>query len=253
MTQPIALQLYSLREPMARDFEGTIRRAAAAGYAGVETARFPDGVTPHQAKALFDELGLAVCAAHAPLPLGDQTAPTVDLMAALGCDRLICAYLPPEEYATLEAVHRACDTLNEAAANAAAHGLRLGVHNHWWEFQPVDGVRPYEVWLERLDPAVFFELDTYWAQVGGVAPLDALRALGQRVELLHVKDGPADGPDSPMVAVGQGVLDYTAIIPAASSADWLIVELDRCATDMFAAVAQSFEYLAAKGLGHGRQ
>jgi sugar phosphate isomerase/epimerase len=252
MIQPIALQLYSVREQTARDFEGTIRRVAAAGYAGVETASFPEGVTPARAKALFDELGLAVCAAHAPLPLGDQTAETVALMTALDCERLICAYLPPEDYATLDDVHRACDRLNEAAANAQANGLRLGVHNHWWEFQPVNSVRPYEVWLERLDPDIFFELDTYWAQVGGVAPLEALRALGSRVELLHVKDGPADKSDSPMVAVGQGALDYTAIIPAASAAEWLIVELDRCATDMMAAVEQSYRYLADKGLGHGR-
>lgn len=252
MTQPIALQLYSVREHMARDFETTIRRVAAAGYAGVETARIPEDVGPVRAKALFDELGLAVCAAHAPLPLGDQMAATVDLMAALGCDRLVCGYLPPEEYATREGVYRACDKLNEAAANAQAHGLRLGVHNHWWEFQPVDGVRPYEVWLERLDPAIFFELDAYWARVGGVDPLAALRALGARVALLHVKDGPAGDPKADMVAVGQGVMDYTAIIPAAAPAEWLIVELDRCATDMTVAVEQSYRYLAGKGLGHGR-
>jgi sugar phosphate isomerase/epimerase len=237
---------------MARDFEGTMRRVAAAGYGGVETARIPDDVGPARAKALFDELGLAVCAAHAPLPLGDQTAATVDLMAALGCDRLVCGYLPPEEYATPEDVYRACDKLNEAASNAATHGLRLGVHNHWWEFQPVGGVRPYEVWLERLDPTIFFELDTYWAYVGGVAPVEALQALGARVELLHVKDGPADDPKSDMVAVSQGVMDYAAIIPAAAPAEWLIVELDRCATDMLIAVEQSYRYLADKGLGHGR-
>lgn len=253
MTQPIALQLYSLRVQLARDFEATIRNVAAIGYAGVETASFPEGVTPAQAKSLFDELGLTVCAAHAPLPLGDQVAATAGLMAALGCDRLISAYLPPEEYATRDAINRACDKLNEAAVNAKAHGLRLGVHNHWWEFQSVDGVRPYEVWLERLDPAVFFELDAYWAQVGGVAPTEALRALGSRVELLHVKDGPADKPESDMVAVGQGVMDYTAIIPAAPAAAWLIVELDRCGTDMMTAVEQSFEYLVTRKLGHGRQ
>jgi len=253
MSRPIALQLYTVREQMARDFEATIRRVADIGYAGVEVARLPDGVTAAQAKSLFDELGLTICAAHAPLPLGEQAGASLELMTALGADRLVCAWLPPEEYATLDGTYRVCDRLNEAAAVCATHGLRLGVHNHWFEFEPIPGtaVRPYEVWLERLDPVVFIELDTYWAKVGGVEPLEALRRLGPRAELLHVKDGPADAIPPDMTAVGQGTLDYAAIIPAAASAEWLIVELDRCATDMLAAVAESYRYLAARGLGHG--
>lgn len=254
MTKPIALQLYTLREQMARDFEGTLRRVAEIGYAGVETARIPEEIGPARARALLDDLGLAICAAHAPLPLGDQAAASLDFMAALGAGRLVCAWLPPEEYTTLDGAHRVGDKLNEAAAVCAAHGLRLGVHNHWFEFEPIPGtaVRPYEVWLERLDPAIFIELDPYWAKVGGVEPLAALRRLGPRVELLHVKDGPADAIPPDMTAVGQGTLDYAAIISAATAAEWLIVELDRCATDMLTAVEESYRYLVAKGLGHGR-
>lgn len=254
MTQPIALQLYSLRAEMARDFEGTIRRVAAMGYAGVETAALPAGINPARAKALFDELGLAVCAAHASLPLGSAAAGALETVSALGSDRLVCPWLSPDEYATLGAAARVCERLNEAAAVCAAHGLRLGVHNHWFEFIPIGNsdVRPYELWLERLDPAIFFELDLYWAKVGGVEPAEALAQFGPRAELLHVKDGPADAIQSDMTAVGTGALDYASLIPAATGAKWLIVELDRCATDMFAAVEQSYRYLADKGLGHGR-
>ena len=254
MTRPIALQLYTLRDQLARDFEGTIRRVAEIGYAGVETAHFPAGVSPAAAKALFDELGLAVCAAHAPLPLGDEGAAVLERMAALGSNRLVCAWLPPNEYATLGAAYRACDRLNQAAAVCAANGLRLGVHNHWFEFQPLGdtGLRPYEIWLERLDPRIFFELDAYWAEVGGVAPLAALERLGRRVELLHVKDGPAGSTQDDMTAVGAGALDYTTIIPAATAAEWLIVELDHCATDMLTAIEQSYRYLVDRGLGHGQ-
>jgi sugar phosphate isomerase/epimerase len=254
MTQPrpLALQLYTLRDALGRDFEGTLRRVAAVGYAGVETAGFPDGVSPAQAKALLDDLGLAICAAHAPLPLGPDGQASLDRLAALDTDRLVCPWLPPEEYSTLEGVRRACDRFNAAAEVCARHGLRLGIHNHWFEFERVDGTLPVDVWLERLDPAIFFELDTYWAQVGGVDPLQALALLGERVELLHVKDGPADAIQSDMVAVGQGALDYTRIIPAAPGAAWLIVELDRCATDMMTAVEQSYDYLTKEALGHGR-
>jgi sugar phosphate isomerase/epimerase len=253
MTKPIALQLYTVREQMAHDFAGTIRRIAAVGYAGVETAGFPEGTNPAAAKRLFDELALVVCAAHAPLPLGDQKQEALDRVMTLGCTRLVCAWLPPEEYKSVDSIRRVCDRLNEAAVVAAEHGLSLVVHNHWFEFEPVENTRPYKLWLQYLHPAIEIELDTYWAQVGGVNPVAALAELGSRATLLHVKDGPADTPKSDMTAVGQGTLDYEAIIPAGQSVEWLIVELDRCATDMLTAVQDSYTYLIDKGLAHGKR
>ncbi len=256
MSQPIALQLYTVRDLLSHDFEGVIRQVAAIGYAGVETAGVPENTTLAAAKALFDELGLAVCSAHSPLPLGENAERDLATIAALGTDRLVNGYLPPEHYATLDETYRTCDLLNEAAAVAARHGLRLGVHNHWWEFEPLPGAggrRPYEIWLERLDPAIFFELDMYWVQVGGMDPDAALTVFGDRAQLMHVKDGPADSPESSMTAVGTGSVDYSALIPKATAADWLIVELDRCDGDMMTAVADSYAYLTAQGLGHGRR
>lgn len=250
MTKPIALQLYTVRDQLAGDFAGTMRRIAAMGYVGVEA--FPDGVTAASAKRLFDELGLTVCAAHAPLPLGDQKQETLDRVAALGCTRLVCAWLPPDEYKSVDSIRRLCERVNEAAAVAGEHGLTLALHNHWFEFEPVEGTRPYHLWQQYLDPAVEVELDTYWAQVGGVDPVVALKELGKRVTLLHVKDGPADAPQSDMTAVGQGTLNYEAIIPAATAVEWLVVELDRCATDMLTAVQQSYTYLTEKGLAYGK-
>lgn len=255
MSKPIALQLYTVRDLLNDEFEGIIRQIAAIGYAGVETAGLPDGVTPAQARSLFDELGLTVCSAHSPLPLGDDAARDLDTIATLGTDRLVNGYLPPEHYATLDETHRTCDRLNEAAAVAARHGLSLGVHNHWWEFEPLPDAphrRPYEIWLERLDPAIFFELDLYWVQVGGADPHEALAVFGDRAQLLHVKDGPADSPEASMTAVGAGRIDYSTLLPTAA-ADWLIVELDRCDTDMLTAVGDSFDYLTAQGVGHGRR
>lgn len=253
MTKPIALQLYTVREELAKDFEGTIRRLAAMGYVGVETAGSPEGVTAVQAKALFDEVGLTVCAAHMPLPLGDDKNKLLDVMDDLGCKKMVSAWLPPDEYKTRTSIDRVCERLNEAAAAAAERGITLGVHNHWWEFELNDGVRPYQLWLEQLDPAIFFELDTYWVHVGGVDPVTALAEMGDRAQLLHVKDGPADNSKSDMTAVGTGKMDYTTIIPAAAAAEWMVVELDRCATDMMTAVQESYTYLTQKGLAHGKQ
>lgn len=254
MTAPIALQLYTVRELLKDDFEGVIKRIADIGYAGVETAGFPEGVSAADAAALFADCGLTVAAAHVPLPLGDDEGPVLEMAAQLGIQRIVIGYLPAEEYADLASTRRVCARLNQAGAVAAAHGLSLGVHNHWWEFQKVDGVFPYQLWLDELDPAVFFELDTYWMQSAGADPLAMVELFGRRAPLLHIKDGPA-GPDTSadMVAVGEGNVDYPPIIAAADgSAEWLIVELDRCAGDMMTAVERSYRYLVGEGLGHGR-
>jgi len=67
-----------------------------------------------------------------------------------------------------------------------------------------------------------------------------------------VKDGPADAPPSPMVAVGDGAVDIPAVLAAAPGARWHVVELDRCATDMFEAVERSYDFLVGAGYSSGR-
>jgi len=161
MTTPIALQLYSLREATARDYAGTVRQVAAMGYAGVETANFA-GTTIPAAAQLFKDLGLTVCSTHLPLPLGDRQAEVLETMQAFDCRRLVCASQPRQEFETVAGIQRVCDTLNAASAVAQAHGLSLGYHNHWWEFQMVEGRLAHERLRDGLSPEVFFEVDTYW-------------------------------------------------------------------------------------------
>src|SRR5688500_12849524 len=161
MAAPIALQLYTLREDLAKDFAGTIKKVANIGYAGVETAGFP-GTTPGEASKLFNDLGLAISSAHARLPLGEQKNEILEKMAALSCKRLVCPSLGTDSFKTLDAIKQSRDLLNEANAVATANGLSLGFHNHWWEFQSVEGQDPYDVLLDGLDSSIFFELDTYW-------------------------------------------------------------------------------------------
>lgn len=244
MRLPIAVQLYSVRDLLPADFEGVVRRIAAMGYQGVETAGFP-GSTPEAAARLFRELGLTVCSAHVPLPTPENQAEVFDTLAVLDCQRAVIAWQPPELFQSLEGIGRAAEALNAAARLAAAHGVTLFYHNHAFEMQPVAGRPALYHLVERLDPAVMLEVDTYWARVGGVDPAALLRDLGPRAALLHIKDGPGT-PDDPMVAVGDGVMDFPAVLAAADGhAQWLIVELDRCATDMMTAVERSYRYLSA--------
>ena len=114
-----------------------------------------------------------------------------------------------------------------------------------------DGRTGLEVLADALDPAVLLEVDTYWAAVGGQDPGRLVPALlgrlGDRVRYLHVKDGPVT-KDDPMTAVGTGRMPVAEILAACPSAEWHVVELDRCATDMLTAVRDSLAWLTARGL-----
>lgn len=238
---PVALQLYSLRQELATDLRGTIARVAALGFAGVE----PFGLTRESAleqKALFDEFGLQVPSLHAPLHLPDRADEALAVAEVLGCHRVASGY-GPESYLSIEAIDLACRGFDTAQRLAASQGLRYGVHNHWWEFEPVAGVLPYQRMLERLDPEVYFQVDVYWVQAAGLDPLAVLAELGPRAETLHLKDGSTVKEDA-MTALGSGAVAIDAITRATrDTAAWWIVELDRCATDMFTAVEDSLAYL----------
>jgi sugar phosphate isomerase/epimerase len=252
MTTPIALQLYTIRDLLAQDFEGTIRKVAEIGYLGVETAN-QFGSSPASAAKLFRELGLVVSGAHIPPPLGDQKQEVIDTLGALDCNRLIVPSQPPEKYKSFDGIKSVCEVLNEGAAVAKANAFQLGYHNHWFEYQHVENRIPVDVMLEYLDPDVFFEVDTYWVQTAGQDPTVVVHRLGARAPLLHIKDGPCQ-LEEPMTALGEGVVDIPGVVAAgAGSTEWLVVELDRCATDIIAAVRKSYQYLVEKGLGRGNK
>ena len=252
MTPPIALQLYTLRDQLAQDYEGTIRKVAEMGYTGVETANM-FGSSPASAVKLFNKLGLTVTSAHSPLPLGDQKQEVIDTIGALGCQRLIQAWQPPELFRSLDGIRKVCDSLNEASAVAKANGFQVGYHNHWFEFEPVEDRIPTDVMLDYLDPDVFLEVDVYWVQTAGQNPAETVRRLGSRAPLLHIKDGPCQ-IGAPMTALGEGVVDIPSVVAAGTGeTEWFIAELDECATDMLEAVSKSYQYLIERGLARGNK
>jgi sugar phosphate isomerase/epimerase len=249
---PISVQLYTLRKQTAADFPAVLERLGAKGYVGVELAGFGD-LTPQQLRRALDDAGLVASSAH--VGFGDETefATALDAHQALGCEMVVIPMLSDKVFADVDTVRAIADRVNALDAVARERGMTLGYHNHFWEFATMPDGRPALLHLfEHLAPTVFAEVDIYWAQVGGVDPKDLVTRLGSRVGLLHVKDGPADEPPNPMVAVGDGAVDIPGVLGASPSARWHIVELDRCATDMFEAVDRSYDYLVGNGLSRGR-
>jgi sugar phosphate isomerase/epimerase len=244
-TNPLAVQLYSVREQLPGDRKGVLERIAAAGYGAVEAFDVlsdTDGL-----RADLDAAGLAVCSVHA-IPSGEQAADVLAAARTLGAGTVIVPYLPPARFATAASVAGVASELNQMAARAADAGLRFGYHNHDFELSSVvDGQSALEVLASSLDDGVLLEVDTYWAAVGGQDVPALLERLGDRVRYLHVKDGPITKQD-PMTAVGAGRMPVAEILAAAPAAEWHIVELDRCATDMLTAVEQSLQWMVEHGL-----
>lgn len=250
--KPVALQLYSLREALAQDFEATVRAVADIGYVGVEPfGGMPGGLA--NSAALFRELDLEVCSSHVPFPDEDNREAVLAIAEAYGLERVCIAFLPPDKFANAEAIKQTCQELNQAGEFASANGLRLGYHNHWWEYKQLNGVNSLDLMLSELDDSVFLQIDTYWVQVGGLDAVQLVEQVGARAPLIHLKDGPLD-TDGDMTAIGGGKMDVPGIVNAsADTADWHIVELDRCATDMLGAVRDSYTYLTANGLVRGKK
>ena len=248
---PISLQLYSLRETAKDDLPGVLKQVAGMGYVGIEFAGLY-GHSPADVRAMMDDCGLVTSSVHGPMPTPENKAEIVDTAHTLGYTRHVAGFGPPQ-FRTRESTLEAAAIAQRAAEVLADTDVTFGLHNHDFEFTAqFNGHYAHDIMLANA-PGAFAEVDTYWVQVGGADVCAVLQKLGARAPLLHIKDGPGTREQA-MTAVGQGVMDWATIMKAKwEGTEWLIVELDRCDTDMFEAVAESCRYLVGNGYGRGRQ
>jgi sugar phosphate isomerase/epimerase len=239
----IALQLYTVRGLAAIDLSGTLRSVAAAGYRAVELAGLPD-TRPGQLPRLLAEAGLRVVASHEGIErLREDADAVADRMAEVSCPRVIVPWMPEGDRRSADDVRRFAAELGGFARTFDRRGIRLGYHNHSFEFVALDGTTVWDILLAELPPEVELELDVYWASVGGRDPVTEIRSAADRVRLLHMKDRAA-GPEPHDAPPGQGTLPFPAIVEAARVAgvEWYIVEQDE-PRDPLADVARGLRYL----------
>jgi sugar phosphate isomerase/epimerase len=248
---PISIQLYSLREAAKQDFPRVLEMVADMGYVGVEFAGY-HGMPAVELRKILDDLGLVASSTHGPLPTKDNLNEVIDTARTLGFTRHIAGF-GPKGFETREATLESAGKAQEAAQLLVGSGITFGIHNHYWEFDKLfDGKTPHELFMENA-PGVFAQIDTYWVAVAGGDAAQVVAALGPRAPLLHIKDGPVTKEEA-MTAVGAGKMDWNAVIGAAApETEWLVVELDRCDTDMAEAVARSCVYLTSSGFAEGRK
>lgn len=224
----VAIQLYTVRSLTAEDMIGTLAKLGAIGYQAVEFAGYGSS-EPKAIRAALDQAGIDGIAAHVPLARIDHEFDTVlDEMHTIGCKHLIIPWLPPEMRNQAGFDHLIA-TLNNRAPEARDAGLRMGYHNHDFEFIPVDGILPFDRIAGSTDPSlVSLEIDCGWVAYAGQDPVAIIDRYAGRVPLLHAKEEQVDGIED-LPAPGSGPLPWKEIVAAGNAAgsEYLIAEDDK--------------------------
>ena len=255
----IGIQLYTLRDALAKDAAGALKKVAEAGYKQVELFGFPN------CQPLIDgakAAGLAINSAHFEWdsvinPKDDAMSDfkkIVDRAKELGIGNLVIPYLQDNVRKTLDDYKRIAANANKAAGITKAAGIQLAYHNHAFEFQPKEGGKTgYDVFMEEFSEDMKFEIDVFWIKVGGLDPADLITKLSGRVTQLHLKDLkaglklPEYGkiPEDAFKELGNGIIPMEPIIEAAAKAGvkHCHVEQDHSPNPL-ASIKQSVDYLA---------
>jgi sugar phosphate isomerase/epimerase len=200
----LGMQLYTVRDLMKQDFDGTLASIAAIGYKEVEFAGYFEK-TPEQVRDSLKKHGLAAPSAHIPFAnLGPDKLPAViDAAKTIGHSYIVCPWLDDALRKEPDVWKKVTSTLSSAGAACQKAGLQFAYHNHHFEYVPTaDGKLPFDVILETCDPKqVKIELDLFWITVAGKDPLEYFKKYPGRFPLVHVKGmmtgAPALSPTTP--------------------------------------------------------
>ena len=278
--EQLSVQMYTLRSITENDFAAALKAVADIGYKNVELAGL-QGLSAADFKALLDTYGLKAPSAHVPYSAFEEDAQAVaDDYKLIGCewvivpapplDRLLAsgdfgwadlANLSAHELSTLsgdelaakftlsaENIKEFTDNLSDWAKVINDAGMKFGYHNHHFEylFRTAEGQSMYDYMLENSP--IIFEIDAFWAEVGGKDAAEVINANPDRAALVHLKDAGERMPGKD-VAFGEGILDWDAIIAAADAAgcEYYVVELDNPnEADPVADVRTSYENAMAR-------
>ena len=251
----LALQLYTLRDLVAKDFADTLKQVAKIGYAGIELAGFGNVADANQAANDIDAAGLKVAGAHVGInEFENDLKKTLDTYAAVNCTRLIVPWMPEERRKDVKGWKQFAKTLNNFGKIVAKEGFQLGYHNHSFEFALLPGTKKQlgmDILINETEPGlVSFELDCFWVLHGGKCPACYIAQNAKRIMTLHLTDM-SDPFERKFANVGDGIMDIPSIVAAGSKAKvpWFIVEQDNCYEQPpLEAARNSFKNLAKMNL-----
>lgn len=241
------LQLYTVRDFMAKDFYGTIKKVAEIGYKAVEFAGLFEH-DPKEVKKFIDDLGLVCCSCHV---WGDEVNKLCDDVETLGSKNVVFNLGGMD---TEEGYMKAFNTFKEYADITGKRGMKAIMHNHEHEHKcKLDGKPFFEYVLENI-PNLYSQLDLAWTYCGGYDPLERVKKYNDKIALLHCKDCTRKVAEAwtgatmvyseivHQVANGDGEVKIKECIEASKS-EYAIVELDMYDGCMWEAVEKSYNYL----------
>jgi sugar phosphate isomerase/epimerase len=217
---PIGLELYSVRDALKQDPEGTVRAVAQIGYQCVEFyAPYLEwnDAQAKQMRKLMDDLGVRCYSTHNDEDYfgADKISRARDLNKILGSKYMVMAYTEPK--GGIDGWKAIAEKLNTAADQLESSGLKPGYHNHDAEWRPVDGVRPMEILAKNTKPSIMLQLDVGTCIEAGADPVAWIRANPGRIRSLHLKDWSSDPSKGYKVLFGEGDAKWKDIFAAAES------------------------------------
>lgn len=263
---PVGLQLYTVRQDLAKDFDGTLRQVAAIGYREVEAAGYYNKTAPEILKSLR-AAGLRMPSAHYPMPeLQSGLSGKIDFAKQLGLEYMICSVpgRPPHLKEAAPARRRFAMTLddwkwnadqfNKIGAETKKAGIQFGYHNHPFEFQRIDGKVVYDQLLKWCDPnLVKFEIDIGWMIYAGSDPVEYMTRYPGRFPELHVKGvkkgytaATRTGREFPTAELGRGEIDWKnifAVAPKAGVKHYYVEQESFPDMPVMAAIKVDYQYL----------
>lgn len=246
----IGLQLYTVREQLEADFEGTLRHAAGLGYEGVEFHNYGN-FTAEDLRALLDELGLKAIGTHIQLSnLKNNLENEIAYLKTIGAKYAICPWLE-DDARDAESWKQHFIDFAQIGRVCREHNIEFLYHNHEFEFSTlIDGEMVFEKLFNSIPASdLKVEMDIGWVQYSGIDPVTYIVNYAGRLPVLHLKDFLKESRDPEKqidtVELGQGDLPLLDILQAASDAnvEWVIVEQDLCTNPPLESVATSMEWV----------
>jgi sugar phosphate isomerase/epimerase len=260
----VGLQLYTIRDAMAADLLGSLKKLSAMGYKTLELAGYANGkfygYSAAEFKKIVGDLGMVVISSHSAVESKGITMDTAKLMAdahaALGVKYCVQPWVNDEDR-TIEKYKKMIGDWNKVGKIMKEVGIQFGYHNHNFEFAKINGVVPYyDIFMPEMDKdLITMELDLFWASKAGQDPIAMFNKYPGRFQLLHFKDMKTkqapffDVIKDDICSVGEGVIDFKKILTAKETAGmkYLFVEDDNQGNGKpFEAVETSLKNITTK-------
>jgi sugar phosphate isomerase/epimerase len=212
----IGIQLYTVRDLMARDTAGTLEALAAIGYDEVEFVGF-HGHSPADVRAMLDNTGIAAPSGHVLVEsILSSSEQIIEAAQVVGLKYLVLGWLKPEERKSLDDYRSLAELCNRFGEQCRMAGIQFAYHNHEFEFERLEDQRPMDLLLAETDDSLMkVELDFYWIAFAGADAFEYFVKHPGRFPLCHIKDM---ATDRKMVDVGAGTIDFSSLLSAGKQA-----------------------------------